>query len=341
MKRPKVLVVDDTAANLMLVQAYLAEVDCDVVYAENGPSALSGVRRDGADLVLLDVSMPGMDGFEVCREIRRDPALRLVPIVMLTALDEVHDRVRALEAGADDFLTKPVERVELVARVRSALKLKAVYDSLESAEQVIFALAIAVEAKDAYTEAHTERVAFAARALGARLNLPEPELEALYRGGIIHDIGKIGVPDSILLKPGPLDPDESLLMRQHPIIGERIVMPLRSATGLLPIVRNHHERYDGSGYPDRLAGEEIPVLARIVGVCDAFDALISDRPYRQGMSSQEAVEILKSGAGTQWDPSLVDLLVSELPALEPDDRQQPPGEDRERRGAGRKGREVA
>ena len=260
---------------------------------------------------------------------------------MLTALDEVHDRVRALEAGADDFLTKPVERVELVARVRSALKLKAVYDSLESAEQVIFALAIAVEAKDAYTEAHTERVAFAARALGARLNLPEPELEALYRGGIIHDIGKIGVPDSILLKPGPLDPDESLLMRQHPIIGERIVMPLRSATGLLPIVRNHHERYDGSGYPDRLAGEEIPVLARIVGVCDAFDALISDRPYRQGMSSQEAVEILKAGAGTQWDPSLVDLLVSELPALEPDDRQQPPGEDRERRGAGRKGREVA
>jgi putative two-component system response regulator len=314
-RRRSVLVVDDTAANLVLAQAYLADVDCNVVVAESGPAALSIVRQAEVDLVLLDVNMPGMDGFEVCRQIRCDPAVRLLPIVMLTAMDRVQDRVLALEAGADDFLAKPVDRIELVARVRSALRLKAVYDSLESAEQVIFALATAVEAKDSYTQAHTERVAFAAREVGIRLRLPEADLEALYRGGIVHDIGKIGVPDTILQKPGPLDPDETESMQQHPIIGERIVMPLRSAAGVLPIVRHHHEHYDGTGYPDRLAGEDIPRLARIVSVCDAFDALVSDRPYRPGMSPERAITILKAGAGTQWDPTIVELLTSDLPAL--------------------------
>ena len=270
-----VLVVDDGAANRQLVQAYLTGIDCEVRMAENGESALDQIKAEPPDLVLLDVQMPGLDGYEVCRRIKAGPRGRLLPVVMITALNQTDDRVRALESGADDFMAKPVERVELVARVRSALRLKALYNTLDSAEQVIFSLAAAVEAKDSLTEKHTQRVAESARHLGARLGLPEVALDALYRGGIIHDIGKIGVPDAILLKPGPLDAVETERMRSHVIIGENIVRPLRSASSLLPIIRHHHERFDGRGYPDNLRNREIPRLARIVSVCDAFDALVN------------------------------------------------------------------
>jgi putative two-component system response regulator len=248
----------------------------------------------------------------VCRRIKSSPASRLVPVVMITSLDQTTDRIRALEAGADDYMTKPVDRVELVARVRSALRLKSVYDSLDSAEHVIFALAAAVEAKDPFTEAHTQRVAESARRLGAGLGLPAADLDALYRGGLIHDIGKIGVPDAILLKPGPLDSEELTTMHLHPIIGENIVGPLRSGAALLPIIRHHHERYDGTGYPDRLAGASIPRLARIVAVCDAFDALINDRPYRARKAPDEALAILRAGARHQWDPEVVDVFAGQF-----------------------------
>jgi putative two-component system response regulator len=309
-RRPIVLLVDDIESNLRLLQAYLKDVDCDVVLSSSGERAIEQLPRDVPDLVLLDVNMPGLDGFEVCRHIKEEAATKLVPVVMITALDRSEDRVRALEAGADDFMTKPVDRVELVARVRSALKLKAVYDTLESAEHVIFSLASAVEAKDSYTEAHTERVARAARQLGERLGLGDPELDALFRGGMVHDIGKIGIPDAILLKPGPLNRTETLIMRDHPVIGERIVRPLKSSGRLLPIIRHHHERFDGRGYPDGLRGQDIPLLARIVAVCDAHDALISDRPYRKGLSVGEAKQILCDGGGTEWDPELVEVATS-------------------------------
>src|SRR6266568_2308882 len=230
-----VLVVDDGLANRELVQAYLSGLDCEVRLASDGASALEQIQQDPPDLVLLDVQMPGMDGYEVCRRIKAGPGGRLLPVVMITALNQTDDRVRALESGADDFMAKPVERVELVARVRSALRLKAVYDRLDSAEQVIYALAAAVEAKDSLTERHTNRVAESARYLGLRMGLPEEDLDALYRGGIIHDIGKIGIPDSILLKPGPLNENELMIMRAHPEIGENIVRPLRSGYDLLPI----------------------------------------------------------------------------------------------------------
>jgi putative two-component system response regulator len=314
-RTPVVLVVDDGAANRELIEACLAGVDCEVRTAEDGPSALKAIQNSLPDLVLLDVQMPGMDGYEVCTRMKSSPASRLVPVVMITSLDHTSDRVRALEAGADDYMTKPVDRVELVARVRSALRLKSVYDSLDSAEQVIFALAAAVEAKDPYTEAHTQRVAEAARRVGLRMGLSGSELDSLYRGGLIHDIGKIGVPDAILLKPGPLEPEELLAMHLHPIIGENIVAPLRSGAGLLPIIRNHHENYDGTGYPDRLAGSKIPHLARIVAVCDAFDALVTDRPYRQRKTRDEALSILRAGARRQWDPEVVQVFISEMPAL--------------------------
>jgi putative two-component system response regulator len=312
---PTVLVVDDSAANRELIEACLAGIDCRVRLAGDGPSALAAIEAAAPDLVLLDVQMPGMDGYTVCRRLKASSALRLVPVVMITALDRSDDRVQALEAGADDFMSKPVERLELVARVRSALRLKAVYDRLDSAEHVIYSLAAAVEAKDSYTERHTNRVAESARYLGARMGLPEEDLDALYRGGIVHDIGKIGVPDAVLQKPGPLNADELVLMRAHPEIGENIVRPLHTASDLLPIVRHHHEAFDGHGYPDGLRGTGIPLLARIVAVCDAFDALTNDRPYRPRLSEREAIAILIGGAGRQWDPQLVSLLTGEIPAL--------------------------
>jgi putative two-component system response regulator len=310
-RRPLVLVVDDSAANRELIEACLAGIDCEVQLAGDGQSAIRITEVAHPDLVLLDVQMPGMDGYEVCQRIKANPATRLVPVVMITALDQTQDRVKALEWGADDFMTKPVQRIELVARVKSALRLNALYSTLDSAEQVIFALAAAVEAKDALTEKHTQRVADTARRLGRTLSLPQASIDALYRGGIIHDIGKIGVPESILLKSGPLDTHERSRMQAHPIIGESIVAPLQSGSSLLPIIRHHHERFDGHGYPDGLRGDEIPLLARIVSVCDAYDALVTDRPYRAGLARLEAIEILRQGAGTQWDPALVELVISE------------------------------
>ena len=309
---PLVLVVDDGEVNRALVEAFLSDLDCRLQSAEDGQSALAAIERETPDLVLLDVQMPGMDGYEVCRRIKARPRGRLLPVVMLTALDNANDRVLALEAGADDFMSKPVDRVELVARVRSALRLKAVYDTLDSAEQVIFSLAAAVEAKDKYTEKHTHRVAETARHVGMKLGLPDRALDALYRGGIIHDIGKIGVPDAILLKPGPLAGDEIRIMRAHTTVGESIVRPLRSGANLLPIIRNHHEHFDGNGYPDGLAGRAIPRLARIVAVCDAYDALVTDRPYRKARTVEEAISTLAEGAGKQWDPEVVEALVGEL-----------------------------
>ena len=311
-KLPSVLVVDDGVANRELIEACLAGVECEVRLAADGPSALAAVDSREPDLVLLDVQMPGMDGHEVCRRIKSDPNRRLIPIAMITALNSVSDRVTALESGADDFMSKPVERVELVARVKSSLRLKAVYDKLDNAEQVIFALAAAVEAKEAHTSRHVHRVADAARHIGARLGMKEEELDQLYRGALLHDVGKIGVLDSILSKPGPLDAQELIKVREHPQIGVDIVRPLRSTVDIVPTIRHHHEWFDGRGYPGGLIGQEIPVHARIVAVCDAYDSMVSDRPYRAGRSVEETVRILQAGAGKQWDPELVTQFLAEL-----------------------------
>jgi putative two-component system response regulator len=308
-----VLLVDDDRTILRLTEELLKQdVDCDIVTAESGEEALDLIEASPPDLVLLDYQMPRMDGFEVCRAIKAEPRTRLVPVVMVTAVTDTVYRVKALQAGADDFLTKPVEVTELTARVQSLIKLKRLYDRLDDSERVIFALAKAVEAKDASLEAHTERVARNSRALGVLMGLDEDALDDLYRGGVIHDIGKIGIPDAILLKHGPLDPDEWTLMKQHPVIGEEIVRPLRSAQNLLAIVRHHHENVDGSGYPDGLAGDGIPLLARIVTVCDGFDALTTSRPYRPGMPRDAAIALLREGAGKQWDAEIVPLFVDRI-----------------------------
>lgn len=312
---PVVLVVDDGAAIRELIRLSLSTIDCEVRLAPDGPTALAMIEADAPDLVLLDVRMPRMDGYEVCRRIKSTPHGRLLPVVMITGLSQTAHRIAALEAGADDFMSKPVDGAELIARVRSALRLKELYNTLDSAEHVIFSLATAVEAKDSFTERHTHRVGESARHLGSVLGLPETTLDVLYRGGMIHDIGKIGVSDSILHKPGVLGPEEWPQMQAHVEIGENIVRPLRSTSGLLPIIRHHHEWFDGHGYPDQLRAREIPRAARIVSVCDAYDALVNDRPYRVRRSSDEALAVLRAGAGSQWDPETVELLATELPAL--------------------------
>jgi putative two-component system response regulator len=309
---PTVLIVDDHPLNITLLEAYLEQVDCEVAVARGGTEALEILSRISCDLVLLDIQMDDLDGFTVCQRMKSDPRTRLVPVVMVTALSATDDRIRALDVGADDFLAKPVDRLELIARVTSLLRLKRTLDQLEDTERVVFALARAVEAKDSYTESHTSRVASSARALGECLGLDEAQLDDLYRGGAIHDIGKIGIPDRILLKSGPLTPGEMEIMRSHPILGEEIARPLRTAAGLLSIIRHHHEAVDGTGYPDGLSGDDIPLAARIVSICDAYDALISDRPYRSGMSEADAIAVLNEGAGKQWDSRLVDLFIGEM-----------------------------
>ncbi|MGH7775642.1 MAG: response regulator [Candidatus Dormibacterales bacterium] len=304
--------MDDYQPNVELLAAYLEDIGCDVRSEADGPAALSSVRERPPDLLLLDVVLPGVDGFDICRRLKNEPGTRLLPIVLVTSLDRPEHRVQGLEAGADDFLVKPIQRVELTARVRSLLRLKAVYDRLDDAERVIVALARAVEAKDLHTEDHTERVGHAARRLGVVVGLEGAVLDDLYWGGIIHDIGKIGVPDAILLKPGRLTPEEWAVMRSHVVIGEDIARPLRSAANLLPIIRHHHEKIDGTGYPDGLKGEDIPIAARVVAICDAFDAMVSDRPYRPGLEPAEAAAVLRKGSHTQWDARAVRLYLGQL-----------------------------
>src|SRR5205809_5891856 len=283
----------------------LTEEACRVVHAADGVVALKQFARLKPDLVLLDVMMPGLSGFDVCRKLKNDPETRLTPVILITGLSATEDRVRGIEAGADDFLMRPVECTELVARVRSLLRLKAHTDELEPAESVLCALALSIEAKDPYTEGHCERLSEYAVRLGTHIGLPEESLTALRLAGIVHDIGKVGIPDSILLKPGPLNEDEWAIMKAHPVIGERICAPLKSFGLVLPIIRHHHEKLNGSGYPHRLQGQEIPFTARVLQIVDVYDALVTDRPYRRALPFAKAMEIMQQEVEKGWwDPGI-------------------------------------
>ena len=312
---PCVLVVDDDPLNVEVLSAYLENEGYQVQTASNGLEALQAVTAAPPDLIFLDAMMSGMDGFAVTQQLKAAPSTRLIPVVMITALSSLEDRVHGIDVGADDFLSKPVNRQELITRARSLLRLKRYLDELENAEHVILALSRAIEARDGYTEQHTERVTARAVALGERIGLVEGALRQLYQGGMLHDVGKIGIPEAILGKPGRLTAEEFDLMRQHPVLGVEICRPLRSSliSQALPIIRHHHERVDGKGYPDGLLGEDIPLVARITAISDAYDAMTSDRPYRRGMPAPTAIEILRDGAGTQWDRDLVAEFTS-LPA---------------------------
>ncbi len=310
---PKILIVDDLPENIEIIRQILEDSDnsgYDFFIANNGIKALELLEKVSPDLILLDVMMPGMNGFEVAKRVKADPKTRLIPIIMITALESREDRIKGLEAGVDDFITKPVNIIELRARVKNLIKLRESINELEQAEQVIFSLARAVEAKDKYTEGHCGRLSTMAEALGRKLQLSEQDLKILNRGGILHDIGKISIPDSILLKNGPLTPEEFEEIKMHPEMGERICAPLKTLQPVIPAIKYHQERWDGSGYPEGLKGDQIPLHARIIGIVDIFDALTSDRPYRKAMSEENAYEIIKEETTEgKWDPDIVDAFL--------------------------------
>jgi len=308
----QILVVDDDPMIIDVLTRFLSREGYGVITAQNGVEALNQVSRHRPDLILLDVTMPEMDGFTTCRRLKDDEHTALIPITMLTGLDDREHRTRGIEAGADDFLTKPFEHSILRARIRSQLRLKRLTDQLEHTENVIFMLAQAVEAKDAYTEGHLRRLRSYGEQLAVACELSYNEVRAVRYGGILHDIGKIGISEAILLKPGALDADEIAQIRRHPEIGAWIISQMRFAREVGPIILGHHEHWDGSGYPQGLRGEEIPIGARIITIVDAYDAMTTDRPYRKALPLEEVVRRLRAGRGTQFDPQMLDIFLELL-----------------------------
>lgn len=304
--RPRVLVVDDHPSSRMTAVALLSVEGYEVLEADSGPAALESVNTCNPDLILLDVMMPGMDGFEVCRRLKQDEQTRLTPIVFVTALDDRRARLKGIEAGGDDFLTKPFDQLELSARVKSLIRQKRLNEDLDHAEKVLFSIARTVESRDPNTGDHCERLVDRGKAFGEFLGLTRTEIRDLMWGGYLHDIGKVGIPDAILLKPGKFTPEEWEIMQQHVLIGEKICQPLRTMRGVVPIIRHHHERWDGSGYPDGLVGEQIPRLAQIFQVIDIYDALTSERPYKRAFTPDEALEIIEQEMQKGWrNPELI------------------------------------
>ena len=305
-RAPRILVVDDQPSIAGLMSQLLTMRGYDVVTAASADQAETEVRNHPPDLILSDVMMPGKSGYEFCRSLKENPATRLIPFVLITGLSDSTDKVRGIEAGADDFLNKPVLAEELIARVKSLLRLKEFTDELETADSVLCTLGLIVEGRDPYTEGHCERLSVRAADLGRHLGMDEDSLIALKRGGYLHDLGKIAVPDEILKKGSDLTPSEWMIMKLHPITGENICRPLRSLRPVLPIIRHHHEHSDGSGYPDGLTKTEIPILPRILQVVDVYDALRTARSYKPALTHEQAAQTMREEADRGlWDAELV------------------------------------
>jgi putative two-component system response regulator len=305
-RSPRILVVDDQPSIAGLMTQLLGARGYDVVSAASAEQAEAEVSRQMPDLILSDVMMPGKSGYDLCRALKDNPATRLIPFVLITGLTDSNDKVRGIEAGADDFLNKPVLAEELMARVKSLLRLKEFTDELETADSVLCTLGLIVEGRDPYTEGHCERLAVHAVDLGRHLGLDDDSIIALRRAGFLHDLGKIAVPDEILKKGSNLSPDEWKIMKLHPVTGENICKPLKSLRLVLPIIRHHHEHTDGSGYPDGLAGADIPLLPRILQVVDVYDALCTTRPYKPALSHEQAAQTMHEEAHRGlWDGELV------------------------------------
>ena len=305
----RILVVDDLPENREILTGLLEPEGYIVITAKDGQDALERALADPPDLILMDVSMPRMTGFEACRRLKADERTHLVPLVLVTGLVAREDRIQGIAAGCDDFLTKPVDSEQLMARTRSLLRTKALTDDLEQAENVLVSLATALDAKDNYTSGHSVRVADYAEALGAAQGLDRAERRDLRRAGLLHDIGKIGTRLDYLQKPGPLTTSEYEEVKKHPVIGYEICRPLRTMAPLVALIRGHHERLDGRGYPDGLKGDAIPLSLRCLSVADVYDALTSDRSYRKAMSSEAAFGVMRQEASVgMWDQRIVDEL---------------------------------
>lgn len=324
---PVILVADPQEANRRLLRDMLQPEGCRLLEASCASEVLEVFERTQVDLVILEWTLPGTSGLDLCHRLKADRKTFLVPVVVTTSVSGVEAQVAALAAGADEFLFRPLIAAVVRARIAALLRQKAAVDSLEEVEAVLFVLAQAVEQRDEAIGGHCRRLAESSAALGLALGLSRAQLLALHRGAYLHDIGKVSVPDAILFKPGPLTPQEWDIMRQHPIKGEELCRPVKSLAPVLPLIRSHHERWDGSGYPDGLAGEDIPLLARILQIADIYDALTSPRPYKRALPGPRAVEILLEETCRGWrEPRLVrlfqDVLEHYPPARRP--RRAPP-----------------
>ena len=295
-----ILIADDSEAYRELYSDLLESEGFRTLCAKDGNEALELLKGQPVDLALIDVMMPNRDGLAVCRELKSNPETRLIPLLLLTGADTVQSRISGIESGADQYMTKPVATSELLARVRALIEKKRFTDHLENTERVLISFSNIVEAKNPYTAGHGNRVSRLAAALAARLGLSPDEQSLVRQGGMMHDIGKVGVPDSILLKSGPLTTDEKAILNSHAIFGARICAPLPSFRPLLQIIRNHHERLDGSGYPDALCGSQLDPKTRIVSIADVYDALTTNRPYRGEMSVSEALAQIRREVDQGW-----------------------------------------
>ncbi len=308
--RASILVADDDETSGRFLKRLLTKQGHDVAVVRSGKAALDACLAAPPDLVLLDLVENRGLGFDVCRRLKGATATRFVPVVIVTGQHDRANRLRAIEAGCDEFLMKPIDAAELHARIQSLVRLKRYTDELESAEAVILGLGATIEARDPTTNGHCQRLAHYGTSLGRVLGLGGDDVAALERGGFLHDIGKIAVPDRVLLKNGKLDAQESRVMRKHPVVGDLLCAGLRSLSQVRPIVRHHHERLDGSGYPDGLRNGEVPLLAQIISTVDVFDALTTERPYRAPRPCEEALQVLEDEARRGWrDRALVDAFV--------------------------------
>lgn len=306
-----VLILDSVEVNRRLLRGMLKNSAYRILEAKRPMEAIDLLALEKVDLVLVDLMMPEMSGTDFCRKLKSDRGTRLIPILMLTSIQGAESEIAGISSGADEFLVKPLQPQVVRTRVRAMLRNKALIDSLEEAETILFALAQSVEQRDASTGEHCKRLAHYSMMLGRSLGLPESDIRSLHRGGYLHDIGKIAVPDAILFKPGSLTEDEWAVMRTHTTIGEGVCRPMKSLSGVLPIIRNHHEKWDGTGYPDNLKGEDIPLLARILQVADIYDALTTQRPYKRAFTHDEAIQVMVEEARRGWrDPRLVPLFAT-------------------------------
>ncbi|CAN7192285.1 response regulator [Massilia sp. LjRoot122] len=314
--RPLILAVDDEASNLQLLRQILQD-HYRLLFAKDGARALDLARQERPDLVLLDVMMPGMSGYEVCASLKANPDTAAIPVIFVTALTDTADELEGFEAGAVDYITKPVSPPVVRARVRTHLSLVRMEELRATRLEIVQRLGLAAEYKDNETGLHVIRMSHFSRILGIAAGMSDVEADDLLHAAPMHDVGKIGIPDRILQKPGPLDPEEWKVMQSHVTIGAEIIGEHEGGMLALAsqIALTHHEKYDGSGYPQGLRGDAIPLAGRIVAIADVFDALTSVRPYKKAWTEQEALDFLREQKGRHFDPALVDLFIEQMPAV--------------------------